>query len=66
MSQTTPVALLITSSSAHVGKLCAMTTGSKMFNTFNVQTIHHFVLSAPRRPQQIIINSIQTKIKGPK
>ena len=63
MSQTTPVTLLITPSSAHAGKLCAMTTWSKFSNTFNVQTIHHLILSASRCPQQIIISSVQTKIK---
>ena len=63
MSQTTRVALLITPSFAHAGKLCAMTTWSKISNTFNVQTIHHLILSAPRCPQQIIISSVQTKIK---
>ena len=64
MSQTKPVALLITPSSAHAGILCAMTTWSKISNTFNVQTIHHLILSAPRRPQQIIIiSSVQIETK---
>ena len=44
MIQTTTVALLIIPSSAHAGKLCAMTIWSKISNTFNVQIIHHLVV----------------------
>ena len=44
MIQTTPIALLIIPSSAHAGKLCAMTIWSKISNTFNVQIIHHLVV----------------------
>ena len=44
MSQTTPVALLIIPSSAHAGKLCAMTIWGKISNILDVQTKHRLVV----------------------